>query len=103
MSKISNRSNLVSATVTVSGNLPIANLINVDATAGHVTLTLPDVSTSAGMIIWIYKIDSSANTVILQPKSGERMNAAVNGMAVLYSQDKYFAYQCQGERGWFRQ
>jgi hypothetical protein len=50
--------------------------VNVDATAGAVTITLPTAVGCAGRRYWVRKLDSSANAVIVDGDGAETINGA---------------------------
>ena len=64
----------VTATRLVTGSETLTKddgFITVDASAGPVVLTLPAVSNNAGIILEIKKIDTTSNTVTLDPNGLE--------------------------------
>jgi len=64
-------------TVTISKTLDdTATVIPVDATAGNVTLTLLPSADVKNRVYYIKKIDSSANTVIIDGNGGETIDGA---------------------------
>lgn len=66
-------------TITASDNITINDgVLLVDATAGNVTMTLPDVVTEAGRTYTIKKTDASANTVTVLPTSPTTIDGAVS-------------------------
>jgi hypothetical protein len=77
------------------------NLIEVDATAGNVVLTLPAIAVSKGMNYMIFKVDASANTVQIVPASGEKYDNVVNNANIILS-SQYDRIDMLGvSTGWF--
>lgn len=60
-------------TVTTSGSVSATadTVVLVDATAGAVTLTLPDAFTCQGLLLVVKQIDTSGNSVITTPVTGQ--------------------------------
>lgn len=48
----------------------------VDATSGSLTMTLPTAASSTGKVFYIKKIDSSANSVIIDGAGAETIDGA---------------------------
>lgn len=67
--------------VTVTADYALARedvVILVDATAGAVTLTLPDIATALGEAKYIMKTDSSANAVTVAADSSDTIEGAAS-------------------------
>lgn len=52
--------------------------LQIDATAGNMTLTLPDARISSGMTFLIVRIDATANTVTLAASNAQTVNGAAS-------------------------
>lgn len=89
------------STVTTSTTLDSHTLVTVDASAGPLTITFPPAATSAGLLYYIYKIDDTANTILIQPTSGDFYDKSTTNTVTLSLQDDSVNVFCTGARGWF--
>ena len=85
--------------VTASGAIVSSDVIVVvDATAGAVSIALPAAAISRGRVLYIKKIDATANTVTLDPIGAETIDgAATKATAVQYYS---FTIVCDGSGWW---
>lgn len=73
-------------------------IVEIDATAGAKVVSLPPVSTSKGLSFLIQKVDSSSNTVTIDPDGSETINGALT--IALNSQYETIQVWCN-EVEWF--
>lgn len=79
-----------SSTVTAADlTLGSHNIVYVNATSAARTITLPSITGLGARWYWIQKNDATANTVTIQPATGEAMNQVTNGTVVLSAQNDY--------------
>lgn len=72
--------------------------LNIDATAGNVTISLPQAATVPGMWLVVKKIDAGGNTVFVDPFGAETIDgAATKNTAVQYV---VFRVWCDGATWW---
>jgi hypothetical protein len=90
-----------SSSASTSTTLGANTLINVDATAGNVVITLPPQANYVGQQYIIYRVDASMNTVTIQPTSGETLQKITNNTINLVTQDDRVVLLTNGTRGWF--
>lgn len=64
------------------------DLILVDATAGAVTITLPDPTKNAGFLTRVKKVDSTANAVTIAPYAAE----TIDGQSSVVLSNQYAAF-----------
>jgi len=64
----------IRATATNTTLLLSDSILNVDASGGDRTITLPPASTSVGIVFRVYKIDTSGNLVIIDGDGSETIN-----------------------------
>jgi hypothetical protein len=84
----------VSTNTSISG---AAKLVKVDATSGNITITLPQASTVPGRIYRIKKMDSSANTVLIDGDGSE----LIDGVADFTIYDQYYCLSVVSDgTGW---
>lgn len=76
-------------------------IVNVNAAAGPITVTLPPVSTSNGLYYYVFKTDSSLNAVTIVPTFGDLLEALPANSLSLTMQDERIYLVCNGPRGWF--
>lgn len=62
----------ISSTSSVAAPVDIEKLVLADATAGAMTLTMPDPTACEGKRIGIKKVDDSENTVTIEPHASEK-------------------------------
>jgi hypothetical protein len=66
----------------------------VDATSGSITANLPSAASSTGLVVIIKKIDSTANTVTIDPAGAELIE--FGSTLVLSSQGDSYQIQSDG-------
>ena len=69
-----------------------------DATGGNVTMTLPAAATNAGRIYRVKKVDSSANTIIIDGNDSETIDGGLT--ATLTVQYEAVDIACDGSNWW---
>ena len=86
-------------TVTASDTIISSDVIvTVDATAGAVSIALPASALSRGRVLYIKKIDATANAVTIDPNAAETIDgAATKATAVQYYS---FTIVCDGSGWW---
>lgn len=83
-------------TITASDTLDGENYtVLCDCTAGDITVTLPPADVNQGRIYYIKKIDSSVNTVIIDPNASEQIDDGTT--AVISNQYEALTIQCNQE------
>ena len=85
-------------TVTSDYTVTIETVILCDASTGKITITLPPVSTSTGILIHIKKIDSSSNTVVIDGYESETIDNGAT--AILTTQYEAIGLACN-KNGWW--
>lgn len=81
--------NSVTASQDIAAGLTLAN-----ATSGDITLTLPPVADAAFEFLWVMKIDSSTNKVVIDGSGSETINGAAN--QTLWTQYDFQQLYCDG-------
>lgn len=69
-----------------------------DCTSAQITVNLPAAASNLGRMMWIKKIDSSANKVVIEGNASETIDGALN--QELISQFKSVQIQCDGSN-WY--
>lgn len=75
--------------------------VTCDATSAAIVITLPAKASSVGVEYKFVKVDSSANTVTVQPASGEELDNVADDTLVFTEQGDHSNVACSGVAGWW--
>jgi hypothetical protein len=89
--------------IDATGSVPTTDhFVKSDATAGAITLTLPTDVSNAGRIYRFLKTDSSNNSVVIEPTTGQRLDGIVDDTIALKRQYDHVELICAGSGlGWY--
>ena len=98
-----NRATKTASTYTLTST---DNIILADATSNNITLSLPAVSGTDGQVYHIQKVDSSTNTVTIDPNASEQINGATTmvlnqqyqGVIIWSNNSAWFTYPNVNEK-----